>query len=145
MIRLGGVAQAQQPGLDDSAQARWLFDQGMAHFQLEEWDPAIEKWEAGFRLKPVPEFLYNIAQAYRLSKRPEKAISFYQKYLRMAPKTPNRAEVERHIATLKTVVESQGTARARCSCAINTTRARTRWPDRPSAASTSRRGRCRPI
>ncbi len=79
----------------------------MGHFQLEEYDQAIEKWEEGFRIKPVPEFLYNIAQAYRLSKRPEKALSFYQKYLRASPTAKNRAEVERHIATLQRVVDEQ--------------------------------------
>ncbi len=92
---------------DDSAQAKTLYDKGMANFQLEEYDAAIEKWQAGFRIKPAPEFLYNIAQAYRLSKRPELALSFYQKYLRVNPKATNKAEVEKHIAALKVVVAQQ--------------------------------------
>jgi tetratricopeptide (TPR) repeat protein len=100
-------AEAQQPPVDESAQAKALYSKGMAHFQLEEYDAAIEKWQEGFRIRPVPEFLYNIGQAYRLSRRPEKALSFYQKYLRMAPKAPNRSEVERHIASLSKVVEQQ--------------------------------------
>lgn len=84
----------------------------MAHFNLEEWDKAISAWEDGFRIKPVPEFLYNIGQAYRLSKRPERAIAFYQKYLRMSPKAANRGEVERQIASLeKAVSEQQRAAR----------------------------------
>jgi len=87
-----------------AAQAKQHYETGMAHFQLEEWDKAIEEWEAGFRTKPVPQFLYNIAQAYRLSKRPEKALAFYQKYLRMDPKAPNKAEVDRHIAQLTRIV-----------------------------------------
>jgi iron complex outermembrane receptor protein len=90
-----------------AAQAKQHYESGMASFQLEEWDKAIEEWQAGFRIKPVPQFLYNIAQAYRLSKRPEKALSFYQKYLHMDPKAPNKTEVERHIATLTRVVAEQ--------------------------------------
>src|SRR5262245_55059676 len=92
---------------DTSAQARQLYEQGMAHFQLEEYDAAIGKWEQGFRLRPVPEFLYNIAQAHRLAKRSDKALSFYQKYLRQTPRAPNRAEVERLIAQLKVAVAAQ--------------------------------------
>jgi iron complex outermembrane receptor protein len=93
---------------DRAVQAKQHYETGMAHFQLEEWDKAIEEWQAGFRIKPVAQFLYNIAQAYRLSKRPEKALSFYQKYLHMDPKAPNRAEVDRHIASLTKLVAEQG-------------------------------------
>ncbi len=99
----GGTMTAEER----SAEAKDRFTQGMAHFQLEEYDQAIVEWEAGFRTQPVPEFLYNIAQAYRLSKQLEKALSFYQKYLRMEPKAPNRVEVERHIASLTKVIDEQ--------------------------------------
>src|SRR5262245_1593718 len=78
-----------------AALAKRSYETGMAHFQLEEWDQAIASWEEGFRAKPVPQFLYNIAQAYRLSKRYEKALTFYRKYLRMDARAPNREEVER--------------------------------------------------
>src|SRR5262245_50367416 len=102
---ISSAAPAHADGAEESAEAKSFFEKGMAHFQLEEYDAAIEKWEAGFRIRPVPEFLYNIAQAYRLSHRPEKALNFYQKYLRMAPKAPNRADVEKHIAALQTLVD----------------------------------------
>jgi tetratricopeptide (TPR) repeat protein len=101
------AARAQGAADDDSAKARALFDKGMAHFHLEEYQQAIEKWEEGFRVKPVPEFLYNVAQAYRLSKQPEKALSFYKKYLRMKPDAPNRPEVERHVRELNRIVSEQ--------------------------------------
>jgi tetratricopeptide repeat protein len=112
LMVLVGVARAQAPGpVDQRAQAAQLhYETGMAHFQLEEWDKAIDEWEAGFRAKPVPQFLYNIAQAYRLSKRPDKALAFYQKYLRMDPKAANRVEVERHINQLTRLVEQQSKA-----------------------------------
>jgi tetratricopeptide (TPR) repeat protein len=92
---------------DATTVARDAYDKGMAHYHLEEYDAAIDEWERGFRAKPAPEFLYNIAQAYRLSKRPEKALSFYQKYLRVNPDAKNRAEVERHMAALKEIVDKQ--------------------------------------
>ena len=91
----------------DAATAREAYDKGMAHYHLEEYDAAIAEWERGFRAKPAPEFLYNIAQAYRLSKRPDKALSFYQKYLRVAPEAKNRDEVERQIASLQEIIDKQ--------------------------------------
>jgi tetratricopeptide (TPR) repeat protein len=94
-------------GDEVSAQARALYERGMAHFQLAEYDDAIQKWQEGFRLKPVPEFLYNIGQAYRLSNRPEKAVQAYKAYLRMAPEAPNRAEVDRHVAALQAAIDQQ--------------------------------------
>ena len=92
---------------DRSAKARVRYETGMAHFNLEEWDQAIAEWEAGYRIKPVPEFLYNIAQAYRKSQRHERALTFYQRYLRLAPKADNRAEVERQIEQLKPLAEEE--------------------------------------
>jgi tetratricopeptide (TPR) repeat protein len=105
-----GAARAQQP--DDAAAARQHYDRGMGHFQLEEWDAAIDEWKEGFRIKPVGEFLYNIAQAYRLSKRNEQAVSFYQKYLRVDPKASNRGEVEKHITQLNKLIEAQKQAQS---------------------------------
>jgi tetratricopeptide (TPR) repeat protein len=87
----------------------------MASYHLEDYDKAIGEWEAGYRIKLAPQFLYNIAQAYRVSKRPEKALAFYQKYLKLEPRASNRTEVERHIAALTTIVESQKQAAERPS------------------------------
>jgi tetratricopeptide (TPR) repeat protein len=87
-------------------EAQRHFEAGMASFHLEEYDKAIDEWERGYRIKPAPQFLYNIAQAYRLSQRPEKALTFYQKYLRLDPKARNRAECERHITALTSTVVS---------------------------------------
>jgi tetratricopeptide (TPR) repeat protein len=92
---------------DRAAKARARYETGMAHFNLEEWDQAIAEWEAGYRIKPVPEFLFNIAQAYRKSARHERALTFYQRYLRLAPKAENRDEVEKQIALLQKIVEDE--------------------------------------
>ncbi|MGZ3438356.1 MAG: hypothetical protein ACXVDD_02525 [Polyangia bacterium] len=110
------------PALD--AQARKLYQAGMAHFQLEEYEVAIQLWQQGFKLKPAPEFLYNIAQAYRLGS--ERAAVYYQKYLNRYPLAPNRAEVERQIAIIKrqaaeqkaaeTPPKGEPVAEATCAC-----------------------------
>src|SRR5437660_1514332 len=50
VVALASVARAQD---DVSTQARTLYERGMAHFQLAEYDDAIAKWQEGFRPKPV--------------------------------------------------------------------------------------------
>jgi iron complex outermembrane receptor protein len=85
------------PALD--AQARKLYQAGMARFQAEEYEVAIQLWQRGFKLKPAPEFLYNIAQAYRLSS--ERAAVYLEKYLNRYPNAPNREDVLRQIALIK--------------------------------------------
>jgi tetratricopeptide (TPR) repeat protein len=102
----GGIARAE-PTDPSAAEAERHWTAGMAHFRLDEYDAAVKEWEAGFRAKPSPQFLYNIAQAYRLSKQYDKALSFYKKYLYMQPDAPNRAEVENHIAVLTKLVSDQ--------------------------------------
>jgi tetratricopeptide (TPR) repeat protein len=95
---LAGAAFADEPDREAAAKK---YQSGMAHYRLEEYDAAIVDFEGGFRIHPAPEFLYNIAQAHRLAKRPDKAVAFYQKYLYMSPDASNRAEVEHLIAALK--------------------------------------------
>jgi tetratricopeptide (TPR) repeat protein len=83
------------------AEARARYNAGMAHFQLGEWEKAIGEWQEGFRVAPMPQFLFNIAQAYRGSKKPDRAITFYEKYLRMDPSAPNRYQVRKTIDALR--------------------------------------------
>jgi hypothetical protein len=111
ILGVGALAQAQQgpPTAPDprAAEAKQHYENGMAHFNLEEWEAAIEEWKSGYRAKPVPQFLYNIAQAYRLSKHYDEALSFYQRYLRADPKAVNRVEVEGHITKLSAVIAQE--------------------------------------
>lgn len=129
VLLLSGIAAA-----DDTSEGRALYDKGMAHFRLEEYDDAIAKWQEGFRIKPVPEFLYNIAQAHRLSKRNERARAFYQKYLLMRPDAPNKTEVLRHIASLDRALDAE----QRASTAPPTQPMTRRDANEPPAPSVSR-------
>ena len=101
------LARADQAPDPRAQEAKQRYESGMAHFNLQEWDAAIKEWKAGYLAKPVPQFLYNIAQAYRLSKHYEDALTFYQSYLRADPHAPNRAEVEGHIHKLATVIATE--------------------------------------
>jgi iron complex outermembrane receptor protein len=101
------IVPAARADDDEATKARNFYQKGMAHYQLDEYEAAILDWQEGFRLRPAPEFLYNLAQAYRLSRQPDKALSFYRKYLNMSPTATNRPEVERHIAALQKIVAAQ--------------------------------------
>jgi len=86
------IAGAAPARAEDAQKARDLFQQGTTYYDLGQFDKAIESWQAGYREKADPGFLYNIAQAYRVAGDPQKAIFFYKGYLRNSPKAHNRVE-----------------------------------------------------
>jgi tetratricopeptide (TPR) repeat protein len=106
LVCLAQLASAK-PVDADAAEARRHYERGMAHFNLREFSKAIESFEAAYRLKPDPVFLYNLAQSHRLLDQHERALYFYRAYLRTSPDAPNRAEVEGRIATLEKVLATQ--------------------------------------
>jgi tetratricopeptide (TPR) repeat protein len=77
---------------------------GLAHYNLQEYKDAIADFEAAYRLKPDPVFLYNLAQAHRLPDSLERALYFYRAFLRASPSAPNRREVEERITTLERAI-----------------------------------------
>ena len=95
------LATTTAQGADRTAEASAKYQSGMAHYRLGEWDAAIDDWQSAFRARPLPEFLFNIAQAYRLSKRPDKALQFYESYLSMSPEAANGDAVRQYIAELR--------------------------------------------
>ena len=90
--------------------AKQHYEAGLASFNLQEYAKAIEEFEAGYRLRPDPVFLYNLGQAYRLSEKPERAIYFYRAFLRGSPNPPNRKEVDERIASLEKLVAEKRNA-----------------------------------
>jgi tetratricopeptide (TPR) repeat protein len=92
---------------DELAQARKHYQRGTAHYNLEEYAQSIQEFEEAYRIHPDPAILYNIAQAYRLMKNPERALHFYRAYLRELSRAPNRAEVEQHIAEMERLAAAQ--------------------------------------
>ncbi len=86
--------------------ARKSFDRGMYYYNRDDFDKAIEQFDIGYRLIPNSLFLFNIAQAHRLSNRLEKALAYYQRYLQDSPDAKNRGEVDAHIAMLEKQIRS---------------------------------------
>lgn len=96
-----GVTTAPAPAWANKDRARDLYRRGMAKYVLDKWDAAITDFESGFQEEPLPAFLFNIAQAHRKAGRPHEAISYFKKYLDLAPDSQDRLTVETAIADME--------------------------------------------
>jgi len=81
--------------------AKRHFTKGEKLFALGRFDDALEEYEQAFEAKPLPGFLFNIAQCHRNLGNIDQAIFSYRKYLREAPDAENREAVERQIEELE--------------------------------------------
>lgn len=90
------LALAAPARADDAATkaARKHFGKGEKLFQLGKFDEALVEYEAAYEQKPLPGFLYNIAQCHRNLGNYKQAIFGYRSYLRQVPDAANREAVE---------------------------------------------------
>ena len=93
--------------VEDKVLAKQHFEAGARHFDLAEYEKALEDFKEAYRLRPDATFLYNIAQCHRKLGHVDEALTFYRNYLRRAPEAPNRGEVERRLQELE--AEQQAT------------------------------------
>jgi tetratricopeptide (TPR) repeat protein len=102
---LAGRAHAQDapaaPAADPREIARQHYLRGKRLQAERAYEQAIAEYEAGHALLPSPEFLFNIAQCYRLMGEPARAIEHYQRYLDAAPGGKGAAEARTHIESLR--------------------------------------------
>lgn len=80
---------------DDAATraAKKHFAAGERLFNLARFDEALVEYEAAYEQKPLPGFLYNIAQCHRNLGNYKQAIFGYRNYLRQVPGASNREAV----------------------------------------------------
>lgn len=78
--------------------AKELFTKGNEHYALAEYAPALEHYKLAYRVKPLPAFLFNIAQCHRKLNQHRDAIAMYQSYLVGVPAAPNKALVDELVA-----------------------------------------------
>jgi len=93
------TSSAQDKEADNKAAAKEHWSRGTSFYDLGRYDQAITEFEAAYQLKNDPAFLFNLAQAYRMAGKHERAVHFYKTYLRYVPKAPNRADIEEKIKT----------------------------------------------
>jgi tetratricopeptide (TPR) repeat protein len=92
---------------DKKAEAKALYEQGLSHYNLGEFDQAIDAFRKSYAISQAPGLLFNIAQSFRLKKDYEQATYFYQTYLRLKPDAPNRADVEERLKEMQDALEEQ--------------------------------------
>jgi tetratricopeptide (TPR) repeat protein len=85
----------------DLERAKKLFYQGRQLFDLRRFDQALEKYEAAFEAKALPEFLFNIGQCHRNLDNFDEAIFSFRRFLQLEPETPRREQIEALIAELE--------------------------------------------
>lgn len=100
----------------DSAlqKAQKHFRQGQAYFKVGTFDKAIEEYEAAYALAPKPGVLFNIGLCHENAGEDEKAVEFYERYLRDAPNADKATEARaRREALARGIEERNQVERAR--------------------------------
>ncbi len=91
--------------------AREHYERGLAKYNLADFDAAIDEFKQSYELSKAPRLLFNIAQAYRLKKDWERALYFYDTYLRNDPKAPNRPDVESRVDEMRKKLDEDAQAK----------------------------------
>lgn len=94
-------ARPAQDAAANKAKAKAHYDRAQTHFNLAEFDEAINEYGKAYANYSDPVFLFNIAQAQRLKGEIEKAIFMYGRYLKEKPEALNRKDVEGFVAGLE--------------------------------------------
>lgn len=84
-----GALQAKAPEVD----ARARFAEGTVAYDVGDFGKALKAFTEAYRLKPLPGFLFNIAQCHRQLGQHGRAAFFYRRYLALAPDASNAPEV----------------------------------------------------
>jgi hypothetical protein len=95
-------ADARPTQDDKTREARRLYEQGIRHYNVTEYDSAIAAFKEAYLLSAAPELLFNIAQAYRRMG-PEScrsAVEFYRNYLNAEPNVSKHAAVQEILTEL---------------------------------------------
>ncbi|MBA3502913.1 MAG: tetratricopeptide repeat protein [Myxococcota bacterium] len=86
--------------------AKELFAQGNQHYNLGELAEALVLYKRAYQIKPLVEFLFNMAQCHRKLGKHKDAITMYQSYLVGVPDAENKALVEDLIAESRAALEA---------------------------------------
>src|SRR4051794_14490315 len=97
---------------DNKEAARESYTEGKRHYDLGEYDSALEAFKKAYLNYEEPVFLFNIAQCYRALGDKPAAARTYRAFLRNWPKAPNREQVERIVAQLDEAIAKDASARA---------------------------------
>lgn len=92
VVGLGGDALA------NTKKAKAAFKKGQLHYKLGRFPEALEEFSKAYEHQPLAAFLFNIGQCHRQLGNHERAVFFFEGYLRESPEAKNRQLVEDLIA-----------------------------------------------
>jgi tetratricopeptide (TPR) repeat protein len=97
-----------EPTSEDLQRAEELYKQGLVHYDLAEYDAAIDEFKQAYELSKAPALLYNLGQAYRFRKPRDCSLAlwYYRAFLRSQPTPSQRPAVERVIAEMERCVSA---------------------------------------
>jgi tetratricopeptide (TPR) repeat protein len=130
ILLAGASARAWEPGTqtadarganarsDARAQAKAQVRKGQLDYKLARFDEALAAYSRAYELYPAPALLFNLGQCHRNLKNYERAIFFFEGYLREQPRIDpdQRALTEDLIAESRTALDRQN-AEARAAAA----------------------------
>jgi tetratricopeptide (TPR) repeat protein len=102
------VAAAPPANLEQQAMA--LYREGAALYQRGEYAKAIQAFRAADGLAPSPDYIFNIAQAYRHLGDCENALAFFREYVRLRPPASAQKVVRDGLADMDACVRQAGVA-----------------------------------
>ena len=95
------LALSQPAHAEDKAKARAAYNQATQHYDLGEFEQALDGFKEAYRNYEDPAFLFNIAQCHRALGHKKDAVISYRSYLRKSPQAANRGEVQKTIEELE--------------------------------------------
>lgn len=114
LLALSGFAGGAKPDEAKRAQARLEYDAGLKHYNLRDFDKALDKFRTAYLLVGEPALLFNIGQCERQLKKYEDARKSFQAFLRNGQPTPaQQEEVQRLIQTLDETIRANTVSAAR--------------------------------
>jgi tetratricopeptide (TPR) repeat protein len=93
-------------------QAKGLTGRATIEYNVGHFEQALDLYSRAYQALPTPALLFDIGQCHRMLGNGERAIFFFQGYLRDKPDAPNRALVEQLLADLQRQLDSQRAAHA---------------------------------
>jgi tetratricopeptide (TPR) repeat protein len=101
------AAHAQQKTAAEK-EAEQHFKEAKAAYDAGDYKKAVQGFLTAYQLVPsANQLLYNIGQAYRMSDDPEKALSYYEKFVAFSPNSAEVPLAKQYIADLKVKAETE--------------------------------------
>ncbi|HWO19387.1 MAG TPA: PEGA domain-containing protein [Kofleriaceae bacterium] len=110
--RIGGAQSGPPanapPSENTQATAKKLATEAIEAYNAEDYERSIALNLRAFVLVPHPGLLFNIAQAHRLAKCPERAVPFYERYLALEPDGKESAASQAALDEIKHTTQTDG-------------------------------------